>query len=181
MIGDNAKISKDKILIPKRNNTKIKSPVSGKVVDIISNKSCVNQIVIEFSNRDISGYLEYCGITKPSVNTNQKISRGDTLGTTNNNVTVTYYSDEKRKMPIDSNDDDNKPNKDKGIASLFNRKTKNDDNNDNDSNTNHERLGDSNNEYVKLFHKINQNVKKTFNPSQKKVNENIERIKGLIK
>lgn len=178
--GDNAKISKDKILIPKGHNTKIKSPISGKIVNFISNKSCVNQIVIEFSNRDDSGYLEYCGITKPSVNLNERISHGDVLGTTNNNVTVTYYSDQKRKMSINPNEDD-KPSKDKGIVSLFNRRKNNVDKDRDDSDTKHEPLNNTNNEYAKLFRKLNQNVKKSFYPSQKKVDENIERIKGLIK
>jgi hypothetical protein len=175
--GVKAKISQNKILIPKGHNSKIKSPVSGKIVDGISNNSCINQIAIQFSNRDSSGYLEYCGITTPSVKIGDRISGGDTLGTTTNNVTVSYYSEQKRKISIDSNSEDNS-NKDKGVVSLFNRKTK-DKNDDNDSDN--ESLGQTNNEYAKLFRKLTKNVKKSFYPSQKKVDENIERIKGLIK
>jgi len=175
--GVKAKISQNKILIPKGHNSKIKSPVSGKIVDGISNNSCINQITIQFSNRDSSGYLEYCGITTPSVKIGDRISGGDTLGTTTNNVTVSYYSEQKRKISIDSNSEDNS-NKDKGVVSLFNRKTK-DKNDDNDSDN--ESLGQTNNEYAKLFRKLTKNVKKSFYPSQKKVDENIERIKGLIK
>jgi len=176
LFGDNAKIIRGKILIPKGRNFKIKSPVSGKIVDVISNNSCLNQIVIEFSNRDDSGYLEYCGITKPLVKLTDRINRGDMLGETNNNVTVTYYSEQKRKISLDSNTED-ESNNNKGITSLFNRKTKEKNNSDNDD----ESFSSTNNEYTKLFRKLNKNIKKSFYPSQKKVDENIERIKGLIK
>jgi hypothetical protein len=57
--GVGAKIRGGKVLIPRNSNTKIKSPVSGKIVDVINNTSCINQIVIEFED----GFLEYCGIT----------------------------------------------------------------------------------------------------------------------
>ena len=90
-------------MIPKKTNSKIKSPVSGVLVFINTSQSCVNQTVIEFNE----GYLEYCGITNPSLKTGGKVRIGDSLGTTNSNVTVTLYSRKKNKTNIELNNDEN--------------------------------------------------------------------------
>ena len=78
-------------------NSKIKSPVSGVIVDISTNKSCINQRVIESNG----GYLEYCGITNPTHKTGDKVRVGNSLGTTNSNVTVTLFSRKKNKKEKD--------------------------------------------------------------------------------
>ncbi len=46
--GRNAKLMNGKVIIPRNLNQKIKSPVSGEIVDVLSNTACMNQIVIEF-------------------------------------------------------------------------------------------------------------------------------------
>ena len=58
-----------------------------------------------------------------------------------------------------------------------------DKNNDNDYDKNNDNDYDLNNknEYSKLFLKGYRNLKKSFYPKQKKVDEEIERIKSLLK
>lgn len=203
--GNNSKSLGGKIFIPKNDNVKIKSPVSGTAVDIISNSSCVNQIVIEFNHEGQPHYLEYCGIKRPSVQVGEKIFIDKVLGHTDSNVTVKLYSEEKKVKNIDVNpsdniapvgnifrkkdDDDKKNNRDdkNDKDNKINRyKIKNDyddKTNDNDYDKNNDNDYDLNNknEYSKLFLKGYRNLKKSFYPKQKKVDEEIERIKSLLK
>lgn len=159
--GSNTKIINGKALIPKNSNTKIKSPVSGNVVKVISNSSCVNQIIIEFED----GFLEYCGITNPSDKIKNRVGVGTVLGTTNSNVTVTLYSHSKRKESIVFDKEQKEKTKEK----------ERDDDNKNDGDLS----GKSG--YAKLMIKGYRNLKKSFDikPS-KKLDENINRIKGLL-
>ena len=203
--GNNSKSLGGKIFIPKNDNVKIKSPVSGTAVDIISNSSCVNQIVIEFNHQGQPHYLEYCGIKRPSVQVGEKIFIDKVLGHTDSNVTVKLYSEEKKVKNIDVNpsdniapvgnifrkkDDDNKKNnrddkndKDNKINRYKIKNDYDDKNNDNDYDKNNDNDYDLNNknEYSKLFLKGYRNLKKSFYPKQKKVDEEIERIKSLLK
>jgi hypothetical protein len=203
--GNNSKSLGGKIFIPKNDNVKIKSPVSGTAVDIISNSSCVNQIVIEFNHEGQPHYLEYCGIKRPSVQVGEKIFIDKVLGHTDSNVTVKLYSEEKKVKNIDVNpsdniapvgnifrkkdDEDNKVNRDgkNDEDNKVNRyKIKNDyddKKNDSDYDKNNDNDYDLNNknEYSKLFLKAYRNLKKSFYPKQKKVDEEIERIKSLLK
>jgi hypothetical protein len=151
--GKNIQTRGGKILIPKNSNEKIKSPVSGRTVDILSNSSCINQIVIEFED----GYLEYCGITNPSVNSGQRVGVGTVLGKTNSNVTVTMYSEKKRKESIELDKDKDKDEN--------NKKPKT----------------EPKGEYGKLLVKGYNQLKKSFDKkTDKKLDENIKRIKGLL-
>ena len=203
--GNNSKSLGGKIFIPKNDNVKIKSPVSGTAVDIISNSSCVNQIVIEFNHEGQPHYLEYCGIKRPSVQVGEKIFIDKVLGHTDSNVTVKLYSEEKKVKNIDVNssdniapvgnifrkkDDDDKKNNRDGKNDEDNKvnryKIKNDyddKKNDSDYDKNNDNDYDLNNknEYSKLFLKGYRNLKKSFYPKQKKVDEEIERIKSLLK
>ena len=203
--GNNSQSLGGKIFIPKNDNVKIKSPVSGTAVDIISNSSCVNQIVIEFNHEGQPHYLEYCGIKRPSVQVGEKIFIDKVLGHTDSNVTVKLYSEEKKVKNIDVNpsdniapvgnifrkkdDDDKKNNRDdkNDKDNKINRyKIKNDyddKTNDNDYDKTNDNDYDLNNknEYSKLFLKGYRNLKKSFYPKQKKVDEEIERIKSLLK
>jgi hypothetical protein len=203
--GNNSKSLDGKIFIPKNDNVRIKSPISGTVVDIISNRSCVNQIVIEFNHENRPHYLEYCGIKRPSVQVGEKIFIDKVLGHTDSNVTVKLYSEEKKVKNIDVNssdniapvgnifrkkDDDDKKNNRDGKNDEDNKvnryKIKNDyddKKNDSDYDKNNDNDYDLNNknEYSKLFLKGYRNLKKSFYPKQKKVDEQIERIKSLLK
>ena len=195
--GNNSKSLGGKIFIPKNDNVKIKSPVSGTAVDIISNSSCVNQIVIEFNHEGQPHYLEYCGIKRPSVQVGEKIFIDKVLGHTDSNVTVKLYSEEKKVKNIDVNPSDNIA----PVGNIFrkkdddDKKNNRDDKNDEDNKINRYKIknnyDDKNNdddydlnnknEYSKLFLKGYRNLKKSFYPKQKKVDEEIERIKSLLK
>jgi hypothetical protein len=174
--GKHTQFKSGKAIIPKGHNSKIKSPVSGTIVNITSNKSCINQTVIKFSTRQMSGYLEYCGITKPSVKLGDRVSHGDLLGDTNSNITVTLYSERNQKLSIGTEKENNTDDK-KGIKTLFNLKSKD----DKDKKVERESPVKTGNEYSKILVKGYNDMKKSFYPSQKKVDENIERIKGLLK
>jgi len=153
--GSNTKVVNGKVLIPRNSNSKIKSPVSGRIVDVISNSSCVNQITIEFED----GFLEYCGITSPSnkIKSGVKVGVGTVLGTTNSNTTVSLYTHNKRKDKIVF-DDENEKNK---------KKEKKDGD-----------LSDKG-QYSQLLIKGYRELKKSFD-KDKKVEENIQKIKKLL-
>ena len=153
--GSNTKVVNGKVLIPRNSNSKIKSPVSGRIVDVISNSSCVNQITIEFED----GFLEYCGITSPSdkIKSGLKVGVGTVLGTTKSNTTVSLYTHNKRK--------------DKIVFDSENEKNKKKEKKDGD-------LSDKG-QYSQLLIKGYRELKKSFD-KDKKVEENIQKIKKLL-
>lgn len=162
--GVNTKIRSGKLIIPRNSNPKIKSPVSGNIVTSISNSSCLNQLTIEFSD----GYLEYCGITSISEKVKDRVGVGTVLGTSTSNVTVSYYTNSKRKEPIvfDTEEKTKQP-----------EKTDSDKNKERDDNS--DLAGKSG--YSQLLIKGYRNLKKAFDvKTDKKLDENINRIKGLL-
>lgn len=174
--GVNTKLKDGRILIPRNSNTKIKSPVSGKVVDVLSNSSCVNQIVIEFEE----GLLEYCGITSPSKKIKGKVGVGTVLGTTNSNVFVTLYKHNKKKTPIEFKGDVSKQNNDNGEdTGLFTGLYKNLKNpsNDEPKEPKDDNISPDDGFFLSSYKKL----KKSFDVNKdKKIEENIKRIKGLL-
>jgi hypothetical protein len=178
--GVGAKIRGGRVLIPRNSNTKIKSPVSGKIVDVINNTSCVNQIIIEFED----GFLEYCGITSPSQKIKDKVGVGTVLGTTNSNVLVTLYKHNKNKTSIVF-DNETPPNTDQNkgedvgmFTSLYRGLKKSSDEKPKEP---EEPKNDDSSPDDGFFLSSYKNLKKSFDrkPS-KKLEENINRIKGLL-
>lgn len=178
--GVGAKIRGGRVLIPRNSNTKIKSPVSGKIVDVINNTSCVNQIIIEFED----GFLEYCGITSPSEKIKDKVGVGTVLGTTNSNVLVTLYKHNKNKTSIVF-DNETSPNTDQNkgedvgmFTSLYRGLKKSSDEKPKEP---EEPKNDDSSPDDGFFLSSYKNLKKSFDrkPS-KKLEENINRIKGLL-
>ena len=178
--GVGAKIRGGRVLIPRNSNTKIKSPVSGKIVDVINNTSCVNQIIIEFKD----GFLEYCGITSPSEKIKDKVGVGTVLGTTNSNVLVTLYKHNKNKTSIVF-DNETSPNTDQNkgedvgmFTSLYRGLKKSSDEKPKEP---EEPKNDDSSPDDGFFLSSYKNLKKSFDrkPS-KKLEENINRIKGLL-
>jgi biotin carboxyl carrier protein len=160
--GDNLQSRYGSIVIPKENNTKIKSPVEGKITSYY-NSNCDNQIVIEFDNGGKVGYLEYCGISTPLVQDGKTVSKGTTIGRTDSDVRVTLYDLNKNRedIKIDADKEEKK-------------KKKNDDDNDGDLS--------GKNEYSKLFINSYRSLKNSFKKKDpKKLKEDIDRIKGLLK
>jgi biotin carboxyl carrier protein len=161
--GNNIESRYGSIVIPKENNSKIKSPVEG-VITSYYNSNCDNQIVIKFDNGSDVGYLEYCGISTPLVQKGQSVSKGTTIGKTDSDVKVTLYDLNKNRENINTDKEKKSKGKDK----------------------NKEKDKDSDlygkNEYSKLFINSYRNLKKSFEKKDpKKIEENINRIKGLLK
>jgi hypothetical protein len=161
--GNNTKSRYGSIVIPKENNSKIKSPVEG-VITSYYNPNCDNQIVIEFDNDGEVGYLEYCGISTPLVKKGKSVSKGTTIGKTDSDVKVTLYNLNKNRENINTDKEKKSKGKDK----------------DKDKDKDSDLYGK--NEYSKLFINSYRNLKKSFEKKDpKKIEENINRIKGLLK
>ena len=161
--GDNIQSRYGSIVIPKENNSKIKSPVEG-VITSYYNSNCDNQIVIKFDNGSDVGYLEYCGISTPLVRDGQTVSKGTTIGKTDSDVRVTLYDLNKNRENINTDKEKKPKGKDK----------------DKDKDKDSDLYGK--NEYSKLFINSYRNLKKSFKKKDpKKIEENINRIKGLLK
>lgn len=101
--GKNISNRYGRIIIPKDDNPKIKSPISGVVNNKRYSSSCVNQITIQNDDND-TVYLQFCGISNPSVRNGQKISVGDVLGKTDSDVEVILYDKSWNKKSIPSSD-----------------------------------------------------------------------------
>jgi murein DD-endopeptidase MepM/ murein hydrolase activator NlpD len=153
--GKNYSVKFGEVVIPKENNEKIKSPVSGKVVSFTYNSSCDNQLVIKFEINGDNFYLEYCGLKSHSVKKGSKVSKGDLLGKTDSDVKVVLYnsSGNKKYIKIDSESHDTKTS------------------NGNDTNKYNQNDG--------IFTSTYKTVRDTWFKKDK-LKENIGRIKGLL-
>jgi len=176
--GNKTKDRYGEIIIPNEHNKKIKSAVKGTVVDFKYLPDCKNTIAIEFEKNGKSNYLVYCGVSSPTVRKNQTVSDGTVLGTTESDVTVTVYDSDKIKYKLDSDEEtkrNNNKNKEEDIEKYKDSIYK-----------------PSDNEYTKLIKYAVNKIKTGKDidivsghfkekPTDKKIRENIERIKGLLK
>lgn len=89
--GKNVKLTDTTVSIPKE-NTNIKSPISGQIKNYTFNRQCTNQLSIQFQLNNSWYYLEYCGITNLKVSNGTQVSKGTILGTTTNDVNVTLLN-----------------------------------------------------------------------------------------
>jgi len=97
--GKNTSDRYGRIIIPKDDNPKIKSPISGKINNRKFFSGCVNQTTIEYDNNGTK-YLQYCGISNPSLSTGDVVSAGSVLGNTDSDVEVTLYDHKWSRIPI---------------------------------------------------------------------------------
>ena len=178
--GKNISTKSDYILIPKRNNDKIKSPVSGKIENCTYKSSCNNQFSIKHEINGEEYYLEFCGIDKITARSGY-ISQGDTIGELADDVKVYLY---------------NKRCKKEYISNFMNKETS-------DGKNSKKPIKKEKGYYDPLLASVLSLPKKIFSgdypsvtgpdrdksifsnifksPTSKKVNENIERIKKLLK
>jgi len=190
--GNNTKDNYGKIIIPKDYNPKIKSPISGIVDNSRYVSSCQNQITIKI-DADEPKYLQFCGISNPMVNDGDMITQGQILGQTTSDVEVTMFNDSFKKIPLNLKDktklkynkEIDEPRKDTStkryidpvLASLAKLPFKPFENQyDNTGKMKEKRIGLSTDKRPVDPWILNM-VKKPF---QKKVNENVERIKKLL-
>jgi murein DD-endopeptidase MepM/ murein hydrolase activator NlpD len=90
-----------RIVIPKDTNPKIKSPISGVVYNKKYSPGCTNQITIKNEDNK-TFYLQFCGISTPLVRDGQTISRGDVIGRTDSDVDVSMFDSSWNTIPIGS-------------------------------------------------------------------------------
>jgi murein DD-endopeptidase MepM/ murein hydrolase activator NlpD len=98
-LGKNTSNRYGRIVIPKDDNPKIKSAISGKINNSKFFSGCVNQLVIE-NNDNGTIYLQYCGISNPSLSSGDRVSIGDVLGKTDTDVEVNMFDHKWSKIPI---------------------------------------------------------------------------------
>lgn len=97
--GKDTKEKNGSIIIPAKSNLKIKSPVNGKVVTL-NTSTCNNEITIQLSGS--KGYLQFCGITQPSVRDGYYVGEGDILGKTKSDVSVSLFNNAKKRVRLKS-------------------------------------------------------------------------------
>jgi len=166
--GHNPQSRHGSIVIPKENNSKIKSPVDGIISGTIYNSSCDNQIVIKFDNEGEISYLEYCGISSPYVRNGERVSKGTTLGSTDSDVRVNQYNSTRDREHINTD-------REKKLK----EKSKKDKGGDKDKKQDMDLSGK--NEYSKLLIKGYRDFKNSFKRKDpKKIKEDIDRIKKLL-
>ena len=79
-----------RLILPKDSNTNIKTPISGVVYNKKFFGACKNQVTIK--NEDNGKiYLQFCGIDSPIVRDGMSVFEGQTIGRTNSDVEVTLY------------------------------------------------------------------------------------------
>ena len=190
--GERTQSSYGAIIIPKDSNPRIKSPVSGTIVRGNYNSSCSNQIVIKHSIDNKEFYLEYCGISHPYTTVGDKVNQGSILGSTDSDVQVSLFNSRHNRDYIDNYI--NKNTSKDTEPSIINKKSVNRDNEtmiskllqlpfkpfknqyDSEGNMIEKRFGSptSKEQPVDWINRLSPTYKK-------KVTENIDRIKGLLK
>ena len=183
------------IIIPSRSNPKIKSPVDGVIYSTHSDSNCKNQVVIKHEINNTVNYLQFCNITEPNTRDGQKISKGTTLGKTSDDVRVSLYdSGWGRRNLVSMMDIEIKT----PVKSLVNPKKEKDKDNDDDKDKDKKEPRKYYDPSLPFFLKkindmipsISKNKKgeepkisnffNKYSLSNKKVNEDIERIKRLL-
>ena len=90
-LGNKISVRNRSIIIPSNSNTTIKSPIDGVVNNFHSDRSCINQLTIQHSIENKTYYLQFCGISDPKVKDGKRVSKGDILGKTTTDVTVSLF------------------------------------------------------------------------------------------
>jgi biotin carboxyl carrier protein len=101
--GKNVSNRYGRVIIPKDDNSKIKTPISGKINNSKYFSTCNNQVTIE-NNDSGKVYLQFCGISNPKVKNNQSVSAGDVLGDTDADVEVIMYDGRWNRINIPDRD-----------------------------------------------------------------------------
>lgn len=76
------------ITIPAKDNPTIYSPSSGEIVSPRYGRSCKNEIFLELKGK--KGYIQFCNISNPKVVVGDKVSKGSVIGKTSEDVEVVY-------------------------------------------------------------------------------------------
>jgi len=193
-LGPNLKQDGKSIRIKIDRKTNIYSPTTGEVKSSFTNSSCANKVVIRFTKDNSKYYLEYCGLENALVSEGDYVSKSKVIGTADSDVTVTLFDKTLRKISLsDFSKEEKEPKKEKKSKGQ-------EDYDDEDLKKKNQRYYDPLMATVRglpftLLGKMKSPTEKETNPpkglyqyldknsptKQKKVNENIERIKKLLK
>jgi hypothetical protein len=171
-LGKKIIVRSGEAIIPKENNSSIKSPVSGVVSNYLND---CDGLTIEFGDENKKLYLNYCGISTKNFRYGQKLTKGDVIGypESDSDVRVTLYNSRGRKEYIGSN---KKSGSNSGLFSLFKTKDK-PENTSKDYNKTTD-YSQYNSETGKALIQLKD---KLFSSNKKnKLEENIDRIKNLL-
>lgn len=112
-----------RLILPKDSNTNIKTPISGVVYNKKFFGACKNQVTIK--NEDNGKiYLQFCGIDSPIVRDNMSVFEGQTIGRTNSDVDVTLYDSSWNRLHIGDKFEVKKKPEDKEIDKKSNKDKK---------------------------------------------------------
>lgn len=115
VFGKNIQNRYGRIIIPGDLNSKIKTPISGEVYNKKFFSSCKNQITIKNEDNE-KIYLQFCGIDTPSVRDGMFVSEGQVIGKTDSDVEVTLYDSSWNRIHIKDNFEvKKKPEKEKDV------------------------------------------------------------------
>lgn len=89
--GKNASIGTNKIVLPSSDNTTIDAPIAGKIVKT-NQLGCGNELSILHEVNGVEYYLTYCDITNPSVSIGDNVRRGTRLGSITNDITIYVFN-----------------------------------------------------------------------------------------
>ncbi len=167
--GKNHSLRGGEIILPKESNSTVKSPVDGVIAHTSHRGNCDDPLTIKFRLDDETLLLSYCGLESTGLRIGDRVNKGDVLGKSGTDVRVTLTTLKGNRQYIDTNKETGK---EKTSKSYFD-----------DKNPDDRYYDDSTNEYSKLLRKGYHNLKKNlfkYEPKNK-VQENIDRIKGLLK
>lgn len=166
--GKNHSLRGGEIILPKESNSTVKSPVDGVIAHTSHRSNCDDPLTIKIKLDDETLLLSYCGLESAGFRTGDKVNKGDVLGKSDTDVRVTLTT-LKGDRPYIGTNKETGANKRITSPTVKPKLTK--------------YYDDSTNEYSKLlrkgYHDLKQNLFK-YEPKNK-VQENIDRIKGLLK
>jgi len=102
IFGRDPKDSGGSFVLSKDKNSTIYSPVSGIINNVKINLNCKNQLTLYHDVNGKEYHLEFCGISKPYVKNGQTVSQGTVLGKTNDNVVITLFDDRWKRVDLKS-------------------------------------------------------------------------------
>ena len=167
--GKNHSLRGGEIILPKESNSTVKSPVDGVIAHTSHRGNCDNPLTIKVRLDDETLLLSYCGLESTGLRIGDRVNKGDVLGRSDSDVRVTLTTLSGRRQYIDTN---------KEIGDDRTSKSYSDDRYSDDRYSD-----DSTNEYSRLLRKGYHDLKKNLfkREPKNKVQENIDRIKGLLK
>ena len=81
-----------------RQGKDLKSPEKGVVTFVGNDSTCRNTIIIRHEIERKSFYTQFCNVEFPKVSNNEKVSKGQKLGSSSSNITATVLDKSKSKI-----------------------------------------------------------------------------------